>query len=190
MAIETEIKYRLSAGQAEEIENRLDGLGAERGSSQFEENSIFRSPHLEESGAAVRIRRTPNKALLTFKRRMSNEDEVKRQLEFETVVEEPETIEAILLELGLERQLVYEKFRRTWNWQTIEVVLDRLPFGEYMEIEGPIDEIKKCEALLFTDGTPEVEHSTYPELTRIHGMQLDATIESRFEKSTDFTDSN
>jgi hypothetical protein len=60
-------------------------------------------------------------------------------------------------------------------------VLDELPFGDYMEIEGSITGIREAEMLLDAqDLEPELE--TYPRLTAKMGSIVNGVMESRFEK--------
>ena len=87
----------------------------------------------------------------------------------------------ILQNLGLEPKLVYEKRRRKWKFRSAEVVIDLLPFGLFMEIEGSVTAIKEAEMLLEADLLEPVAE-TYPRLTAIHGERLDDRIESRFNK--------
>jgi len=75
--------------------------------------------------------------------------------------------------------LVYEKRRRTWSLGRTEVVIDELPFGLFMEIEGEEREIDAAEQTLGIDGLP-AEHDTYPQLTEKHGQRVGDVIEARF----------
>jgi adenylate cyclase class 2 len=83
------------------------------------------------------------------------------------------------LELGLQPRLIYEKHRDTWKLRSVEVVLDELPFGMFMEIEGSITGIREAELLLDLDDV-EVEHETYPMLTGRLGTKIGDMIEARF----------
>jgi hypothetical protein len=58
-------------------------------------------------------------------------------------------------------------------------VLDELPFGLFMEIEGEEEAINEAEALLGVEGA-EAEHAPYPELTAREGSNADGVIEARF----------
>jgi hypothetical protein len=61
-------------------------------------------------------------------------------------------------------------------------VLDTLPFGEFVEIEGPVEAIKTVETLIGIDDL-EVEHETYPRLTARLGTERNGVMESRFESN-------
>ena len=49
---------------------------------------------------------------------------------------------AILNSLGFHPAQVYEKRRRVFHWGDVEFCLDRMPFGDFLEIEGPKESIR------------------------------------------------
>lgn len=127
----------------------------------------------------LRLRRIGRNATLTFKRRIPGASAIKQQREEETDVADPEAMEAILEALGFTAALVYEKRRQTWRLGKTEIVIDVLPFGLFMEIEGRVNEIKAVERKLGLKGL-KAEHATYPQLTEKHGKTYDGLIEARF----------
>lgn len=179
MAIETEKKYRLSEEQFKQIADELNKIGAKYIGEDFEENQIFGGGILGEQNAILRIRKTQNRTILTYKKRIQNEFAVKQQIEHETEVADFEAIEKIVESLGLIKNLVYEKRRRTWKFKETEIVLDELPFGFFMEIEGSVTAIAETEMLIGAEGF-ETEHETYPRLTAQFGRQNGNTFEARF----------
>jgi adenylate cyclase class 2 len=134
---------------------------------------------LSEKRAVLRIRKIDDKSILTYKQRIENAADVKQQIEYETVVEKAEEMEMIIESLGFEKSLVYEKRRQTWQLRTVEVLLDQLPFGQYMEIEGSVTAIAEAEMLLDIENLA-VENETYPHLTQRFGVQEEKLIEARF----------
>ncbi|HTH51155.1 MAG TPA: class IV adenylate cyclase, partial [Pyrinomonadaceae bacterium] len=108
----------------------------------------------------------------------------KQQTEFETEVSDVDAMENIIAKLGYTLAIVYEKHRKSWHLGNVEVVLDELPFGYYMEIEGEKDEILKAERLLGAqDLTPETRG--YPRLTLKFGKEnKNGVFEARFAKKT------
>jgi len=105
---------------------------------------------------------------------------VKHQLEYETEIADAESLDSIVRELGLAPRLVYEKRRRKWKFRGTEVVIDELPFGLFMEIEGKITAIRETEMLLGAEEL-EPEPITYPRLTMQLGLDRDGVKEARFE---------
>jgi hypothetical protein len=59
-------------------------------------------------------------------------------------------------------------------------VIDVLPCGLFMEIEGRATDIRAVERKLGLKGL-RAEHATYPQLTKKHGKAYDGLIESRFK---------
>ena len=179
MTIEIEKKYRLGGDDRERITKELTILGAEFVGREFEENSIYGGAVLGEQAAIIRIRKVGERTLLTYKRRVESEFAVKKQIEHEIQVSDAEAAESILNELGLKPRLVYEKYRDTWRLRSVEVVLDELPFGLFMEIEGSITGIAEAEILLEV-GDLDAEHETYPMLTARLGKRVGDVTEARF----------
>jgi len=179
MAIEIEKKFRLSDDWREQILANLEGLGAQFVSEDFEENTLYGGGILDEKRAVLRVRKIGNKTVLTYKERVENNSDIKHQTEFETIVESAEEIENIIAHLGFTKALVYEKRRKTWRLRDVEIMLDELPFGLYMEIEGSITAIAEAEMLLDAENF-ETEHETYPHLTSRFGVKKEFVIEARF----------
>jgi adenylate cyclase, class 2 len=180
MPIEIEKKYRLTPERLEPLRRRLREVGAEgRGSALFEENVIYTGPGLDPARRVLRLRRKGERAVFTFKERDLSGSAIKRQREEETEVSDGEALASILEALGYRPALVYEKRRETWHVGGAEVVLDELPFGLFVEIEGEEPRILEVEKLLGLD-TAEAEHAPYPELTLRHGVKKGETFEARF----------
>jgi adenylate cyclase, class 2 len=180
MPIEIEKKYRLESEQVEPLRLRLKEVGAEgEGAAEFEENVIYTGPGLDPARRVLRLRRKGGRAVFTFKERDLSGSPVKRQREEETEVSDAGALASILEALGYRPVLVYEKRRETWRVAGAEVVLDELPFGLFVEIEGEEARIMEVEKLLGLDGA-EAEHAPYPELTLRHGTKRGGVVESRF----------
>lgn len=183
MPIEIEKKYRLTKTERRVIEKRLRQLGYKPRPVEFEENTIYRGGNLRFGKRALRLRRVNGKAILTFKERLPTKSPIKQQLESETRVSHPDSMQAILESLSFSRALVYEKRRTRWQVGKAKVVIDELPFGLFMEIEASESDIKRVEKLI--DGTklPPV-HETYPALTAKLGKKnRQGIIEARFKKT-------
>jgi adenylate cyclase class 2 len=179
MSLELEKKYRLTREQFEELPNSLKEIDAEFLGEDLEENVLFGGGVLDEINAIVRLRKTGDKTMLTFKKRIQNQFDIKQQIEHETEVADFSATEKIIESLGFCRRLVYEKKRRSFRVQNALVTLDELPFGFFMEIEGKITEIALAEQLLEAENF-ETEHETYPRLTAKLGKRNGDVIEARF----------
>lgn len=179
MAIETEKKYRLTDQQKQFVLDALADVQAEYAGEDTEENTIYGGGVLDENGAVLRIRKTQDKTILTFKKTIQNDFNIKQRTEHETEIANDAEIEKIIENLGFAPRLVYEKRRKTWHFRSVEIVLDELPFGWFMEIEGSITAIAEAEMFLGIEDYA-TEHATYPHLTTTHGKQNGNLIEARF----------
>ncbi len=183
MTIETEKKYRLSPRRSDEITNRLIELKADFRKEVFEVNYQHRGGQMDERGATLRLRKIGDFTVLTYKEKIKTADGSKQRLEYETSVSDVDAMEKIIERLGYRLTAVYEKRRKYWHLGNVEVVLDELPFGHFMEIEGTLDEIEKAETLL---GLLELEREPrgYPRLTIKYGKMIDGIAEAKFERKT------
>ena len=180
MALEIEKKYRLARDEWEALRGRLRDAGAAFAGDDFEENTLYTGGMLGAiSGAVLRLRRVNGRAVLTYKERLPTTEAIKRQREEETEVADAEVMAAILEALGYRPALVYEKRRATWHLDAAEIVLDELPFGWFVEIEGAEAAIIAAEKILQLDKAA-AEHATYPGLTAQHGARQGELVAARF----------
>jgi adenylate cyclase class 2 len=183
MGIEIEKKYRLKEEERGALILRLREQGAVHVGEEFEENTLYAGGRLDTSRQVLRLRRMGGgRAVLAYKERFYSDSPIKRHREDETVVEDAEALADILDALGFKPTLVYEKRRSTWRLEGAEVVVDELPFGLFLEVEGEEESIERVEQLLSLAET-EAETASYPELTRRHGKRRGEMIESRFAPS-------
>ncbi len=180
MPIEIEKKYRLTKKQREEVLRRLLEIGARRKGEEFEVNTIYAGEPLEPGRSVLRLRRIGKRGILTYKERFPTRSGIKHQREDETQIADPEAMELILDALGFAAALVYEKRRETWLHGKTEIVIDELPFGLFMEIEGTEQGIQEVESKLAIKRL-RTEMATYPQLTLKHGTDIDGVIEARFK---------
>ncbi len=181
MPIEIEKKYRLTQKRRVAVERRLHEIGASSKPVEFEENTLYSGGRLELGGCTLRLRRVGARAILTFKRRLPSKSSIKHQQEEETEVTNAEAAHAILTALGFRPALVYEKRRTRFDLGRAEIVIDELPFGMFMEIEGTEKEITRVEALLGIEDLPAVME-TYPMLTAHLGKERKGIVEARFAR--------
>ena len=180
MPVEIEKKYRLTPQQREEILARLPEIGARRERVDFEVNTLYDGDSLDSERAVLRLRRVGPRAILTFKERLPGSSPIKHQLEDETTVGDADAMDAILESLGFNPTLIYEKRRERWLLEETEIVVDELPFGWFMEIEGEESAINDIEKKLAIKRL-KAEVETYPNLTRQHGTNVGGVIEARFK---------
>ncbi|MEA3342685.1 MAG: class IV adenylate cyclase, partial [archaeon] len=102
---------------------------------------------------------------------------VKERLEFEVQVSGFKKAHEILCALGFRKALIYEKMRQKWRLGKIEICLDTLPFGKYVEIEGDVEGILGTAVKL---GFKERQfvNSNYFELAKEKGVEGDILFSS------------
>ena len=161
---ETEVK--LPASDLAAIRQSLAGAGATVEAARHDEsNDLYDDAgrKLSGSGRTVRVRQAAGRTILTYKGIARFESGARVREERETDVSDPVEIEAILRGLGLERRFRYEKRREEWRRGGCLVALDETPIGNFVEIEGSPDEIRKVIAELGLDSSEAIPYS-YPEL--------------------------
>ena len=181
MPIEIEKKYRLTSKQREEVLLRLPKIGANREGEDFEVNTLYTGATLDVSRSLLRLRRIGDRGVLTYKQSLPPRLDMKHRREEETRVDDSDAMELILEALGFTPALVYEKRRETWRLAQVEIVIDELPFGLFMEIEGSENDIREVESKLAIRRL-KAETLSYPRLVLKHGADHGGVIESRFEK--------
>jgi adenylate cyclase class 2 len=121
------------------LEARLLQLGAHLESARtFEANLRFDTPtrDLAREKRVLRLRQD-QRARLTFKGPAQAGSEVNARQEIETEVGDFATARRLLKALGYEVSAMYEKYRTSYHLRDMEIVLDELPYGYFVEIEGP-----------------------------------------------------
>lgn len=183
MPIEIEKKYRLTKKQRDEVLDRLPAIGAKRKGDDFEVNVLYTGETLDVTRSVLRLRRIENRGVLTYKESLPAYLDMKLRRENETRVDDPDAMELILEALGFLPALVYEKRRETWRLGPTEIVIDELPFGLFMEIEGSEKDIREVETKLAIKRL-RTEPLSYPRLVLKHGAENGGVIESRFVNET------
>lgn len=113
---------------------------------------------LLQQDALLRLRQD-TAVTLTFKGRSQEAEqgsEAKVREELEVTVSDFETAVAIFERLNLQPQQVYEKYREAFMLGDVEVVLDELPYGSFVELEGAEADIKAAAARLDLDWSQRV----------------------------------
>ena len=166
-----EIEVKFYVKDLKRVEARLLELGAALIQPRVLESNIrFDLPDgsLRAGSRVLRLRRAED-VRLTYKGKGQSINGVLARDEIEFTVGDFETARQFLEALGYAQIAVYEKFRATYEMQTSEVsdpkgalrrdfgslvhiMLDELPYGEFVEIEGPgVDSIRLAATRLGLD---------------------------------------
>jgi len=139
---ETEVKLRVVSAEAAHEALRRIGAAPSR-ERHFEDNLLLDDEEgsLRARGTVLRLRRTPQGGVLTFKGPREIEGGVKSREERETAVDDAEETLAILGRLGYRPRFRYQKYRESWTHRGQEIEVDETPIGVFLEIEGDRDGI-------------------------------------------------
>ena len=182
-----EIEIKLFFESPEEALRRLEGLGGRLAQPrEFEDNIVYDRGHdpLKSAGKLLRLRRSGQTALLTYKAPVAGEHRHKVRQEEETVVEDPAAVEALLEGLGFRPIYRYQTYRTLFEVGDLHVCLDETPLGCYVELEGPPDQIDRA-AEVMGISRDEYVLETYRELQERHAMERGTVAgDLVFESST------
>ena len=111
-------------------------------SERSQEDRFLDNSHdqLDRTFCALRVRREPHQAVLTFKGPVEA-GPVKSREEIESIVADADALEAILGRLGFAEWWRLTKHREDYTLGEARVFIDRTPVGIFVEIEGTIDVI-------------------------------------------------
>ena len=140
-----EIEVKFFVPTVEPFRAKLLALGATLGQKRvFERNLLLDTPDQQLRQAEQVLRLRQDRAVrLTFKNKPIQHDEMKVREEIEMEVGDLETAVILFNRLGYHPQLIYEKYRETYHLGTAEIVLDELPYGDFIEIEGEEGDIRR-----------------------------------------------
>ena len=182
-----EIEIKLFFESPEEALRRLEVLSGRLAQPrEFEDNIVYDRGHdpLKSAGKLLRLRRSGQTALLTYKAPVAGEHRHKVRQEEETVVEDPAAVEALLEGLGFRPIYRYQKYRTLFEVGDLHVCLDETPLGCYVELEGPPDQIDRA-AEVMGISRDEYVLETYRELQERHAMERGTVAgDLVFESST------
>lgn len=176
-SLEVEVKFALES--LVDIKKRLVEAGATLTVPRtYETNARYDLPDgaLMQSRRTLRLRQD-SRARLTLKgdppSHVISEAKVREELELE--VSDGSTMALILARLGFQEQERYVKYRETFALDGVEVVVDELPFGDFVELEGQeacLREIAQRLGLEWSERITESYLSLVQRFCRHHDVQL------------------
>jgi adenylate cyclase class 2 len=173
--VETEVKILVSDLQAvaDKLRKQNAPVTAER---VFERNIRYDDDagSLTRVGCVLRLRQD-TRARLTYKAPGDvTVQGILSRKELEITVSNFDTTDLLLKALGYHPSWEYEKYRTTYELNDCEVVLDEMPYGNFVEVEGEHEAIPKVLALLDLADAPRIGASYSDLFFRIkEGMKLD-----------------
>ena len=143
--LEMEVKFYLTDPTS--FEQRLRSIGASLTQPRtFETNLRFDTPDLAltKEHRVLRLRQD-QEIYLTYKGPSEWGKSVAVRKEIEIKVSDFESTQLLLESLGYHINVRYEKWRSKYQFENVEIDLDEMPFGHFVEIEG--DDEKKIERM-------------------------------------------
>ena len=153
---ETEVKFFIK--DIETLRNRLLAINCTSKGRAFETNIRFddKNNTLLTNKSLLRLRRD-NHNHLTFKSTPTFQDkDVKIMTEYEVQVSDHEVTQKILASLGFMPVQQYDKWRETFVFGDTQILLDALPYGDFMEIEGEKEAILTLASKLDLDWSQRI----------------------------------
>ncbi|MBN2085320.1 MAG: class IV adenylate cyclase [Anaerolineales bacterium] len=141
-ALEQEVKFLLE--DTAELRRRLAILGARPYQPRMHEANIrfdTADGTLTRARKVLRLRKA-GPVILTYKEPEAaapaeSPAPARRSLETEIVVDNLEKTAHLLQSLGFRPIVRYEKYREVFQWKSVLLMFDQLPFGDFLELEGP-----------------------------------------------------
>lgn len=169
-----EVEVKVAADLAA-VAERLDELGATQTSDVVQVDTYYDAPHrnFAETDEALRVRRETRagetEARITYKGPLV-EAESKTREEFETAVDDGETVDIIFEKLGFAPAATVEKDRRCYRYDGYTVTLDAVEgVGEFVEVETETDE----------DGVERAREGAYDVLREL-GLDPESQIQTSY----------
>jgi adenylate cyclase class 2 len=147
--IETEVKFKIE--NLSELEEKIKLIkGKELHRNVFQKTVMMDTidEQLTKKGVSFRVR-DGEKKIMTVKIKLQESDKrFKERQELEIEVSNVELAEKMMFELGFTKKLIMEKYRTEYELVGTILALDKLPFGNYLEIEGDKDSIEEAIRIL------------------------------------------
>lgn len=140
-----EVEVKVYAPDHAAVIKRLESLGAVLEAPRIYERNVRyedESRSLGVHGQVLRLRQD-TRARLTYKEAgVDVATGIKSRLELEVEVSDFAQMDTMLSKLGFNPSMIYEKYRTTYTLDGAEIVLDEMPYGNFVEIEGEVPVIE------------------------------------------------
>jgi adenylate cyclase class 2 len=175
----TETEVKLYVPDLDAVAKKLEDLGAELSAPRvYEYNVRYENEDKTLASRNIVLRlRQDTRARLTYKEppAQRGDDDIPDRFEAEVEVSDFDTMETILNKLGFQTSMVYEKYRTTYQLDEVEIVLDELPYGHFVEIEGTADDIRKAVEQLYLKDAPRLRANYIRLFENVrHNLKLDS----------------
>jgi adenylate cyclase, class 2 len=156
-----EIEAKFYIQHPEELERRVKALGAKADEGRvYEKNLRFDTPgrDLKHAGRVLRLRQD-NSARITYKEGNGFEGGALSRREVEFAVSDFDAAQEFIEALGYEVAFIYEKYRTTYKMNDLEIMVDEMPYGHFVELEGEAGALKPSAQKLGLDWAASIPES-------------------------------
>jgi adenylate cyclase class 2 len=146
----TETEVKLYVPDLPTVQKRLEAAGAKLTAPRvYERNVRYDNPDqtLSRRGVVIRLRQD-TRVRLTYKDGGTSQAGIVSRNEIEVEVSDFDAMATILAKFGYAPYFIYEKYRTTYELDGAEIVLDEMPYGNFVEIEGKRETIEALVARL------------------------------------------
>lgn len=185
---ETEVK--LYVPNLDSIRRRLEAAGAALVAPRVHETNVRyenEAKTLTGRGIVLRLRQD-SRVRLTYKDGGKVTDgSAYARFEAEVEVSDFDAMHTILGKLGYQPSWRYEKYRTTYTLDGAEVVLDELPYGNFVEIEGDDAAITRARECLALTAIPNIKAGyavLFEHVRRNLGLSFDDLTFANFDGIT------
>jgi adenylate cyclase, class 2 len=137
--------------------------------------------NLMRAGRVLRLRKD-DLVRLTYKDNSQQIEGALTRREIEFVVNDFDSAKQFIQALGYEVVFIYEKFRTTFKYKGAQIMLDELPYGNFVEIEGKLKSLRPIAGDLHLDwdkAIPASYHALFERICKKRGLMFrDLTFEN------------
>jgi adenylate cyclase class 2 len=136
---EQELEIKLYVLDLPALKKQIESLGASPVKSRVHEYNLrfdTMDNELTKTAQVLRLRQD-TAAKLTYKGPGEMIDGVRHRKEIEFTISDFNAARNFFEALGYQISVIYEKYRTTYELQGVEVALDEMPYGNFVEFEGP-----------------------------------------------------
>ncbi|MCC7160668.1 nucleoside monophosphate kinase [Candidatus Nomurabacteria bacterium] len=183
--LEIEKKYLLTKLEVDLLEKKCIELGLSLISHVYEKNQNFdRDNIFEKDDARLRLRtkiadmNEQEKSFeFTYKKRLNTDNGIKKETELNynfSSVQSSENLLDLFKIIGLVEKDSYERMRKTFKNDEIQITIDEFPFGYIVEIEGDEEMVVKYDNILNMNNFVQYSLScddVYAELCKKKGVK-------------------
>ncbi len=176
--IDQELEVKFFAADLAALEKRVLELGGTLIQPRTHEYNLrfdTREGVLSEAHSVLRLRRDVGNHL-TFKGPSETLGGVLARKEIEFDVSDFTAAQKFIEALGFRSKFVYEKYRTTYDIEGLMITLDEMPYGDFLEIEGPdaesIHEISDRLKLNWEERLPESYISIFRRIKELSNLNF------------------